>query len=110
MVEKQKVVEVPEAMETESLPTDVVLPDVEKMAAESGGGAAVGSEEEKPPVANAEMPAEGEGKAEGCAEQNSSETDVGENMSADNSPDMEKKVVSATKVNANWSTPHGFPI
>lgn len=34
MVEKQKVVETPpEAMETESLPTDVQLPDVEKMAA-----------------------------------------------------------------------------
>lgn len=33
MVEKQKLVEVPEAMETESLPTDVQLPDVATMAA-----------------------------------------------------------------------------
>lgn len=90
MVEKQKVVEVPEAMETESLPTDVVLPDVEKMAAESRGGE---GGEEKPPVANAEMAVEGEGKAEGGTEQ-SLETGVGDNMSADNSPDIDKKVVS----------------
>ena len=96
MVERQKAVEVPEAMETDTVPGDVQLPNVDKMAGESFG-------DKEKPVGDAgenggAPPPEGEMTTDGGAGgevPSTSENNVENNMSTDDdSPKVDKKAVS----------------
>ncbi len=110
MVEKQKPAEImPEAMETDSAPLDVQLPDVDKMAAGGGvGGSSSDNGEEKPlpdGVAQGDMAVDDGEPKKGATEPKdeaepkegaeSNGPGSGDNASNDDgSPPTEKKTVS----------------
>lgn len=84
LVEKQKLVEVPEAMETEFLPTDVQLPDVDKMAA---GG--------PPVVPDGDLATGGEGEKTEQQETEKTEQQATENMEGTSNDSSSENVSSA---------------
>lgn len=122
MVEKQSPVEVPEAMDTDSVPLDVQLPDVDKMAAAGAGGdvgtgegsaSSVAGPEGEQPIENTDGAGNnantgsdgnaGNGANAGSdgnnADNPSKETSGGDNGSTDDdSPRTDKKLVSGCTV------------
>lgn len=123
MVEKQSPVEVPEAMDTDSVPLDVQLPDVDKMAGAGGdvgtgedSASSVAGPEGEQPIENTDGAGNNGNDANASSDANagsganagsdannagnpSKETSGGDNGSTDDdSPRTDKKLVSGCTV------------